>query len=85
MLKLGREGDSDSELASAFIEAVQKLIADVGIEPTVEKLARKDFNTIIAAAFKEANTTYAVPKYMSYDEAEQLLMALADTGMNLPK
>ncbi|ARU56719.1 iron-containing alcohol dehydrogenase [Oleiphilus messinensis] len=85
MLKLGREGDSDSELASVFIEAVQKLIADVGIEPTVEKLARKDFNTIIAAAFKEANTTYAVPKYMSYDEAEQLLMALAATGMNLPK
>ena len=77
MLDLGEEGDTNSELAREFIDAVKNLISEVGIEPTVSKLGPKDFNAIIAAAFKEANSTYAVPKYMSHDDAEQLLLALA--------
>ena len=76
-LGLERSGDSDMELAEKFIDAVRKLIQSVGIEPTVKKLKRGDFEAIIYAAFKEANATYAVPKYMSYDEADELLSRLS--------
>jgi len=77
MLGLGDTSQSEEVLAQAFVDGVRELISSVGIEPTVKQLSPKDFSGIIKAAFKEANSTYAVPKYMSYDDAEQLLIALA--------
>ncbi|TNC82439.1 MAG: alcohol dehydrogenase [Oleiphilus sp.] len=77
MLGLGQKGDSESRLAQAFIDAVRKLIEQVGIDPKVKQLSPRDFNPIIAAAFKEANSTYAVPKYMSFEDAEKVLLGLA--------
>lgn len=77
MLDLAKPNSSEGQQAQAFIDAVKALIADVGIETKVTKLRPKDFDAIIRAAFKEANSTYAVAKYMSYDEAEEVLYALA--------
>jgi len=76
-LDLAEEGDSELVLAEKFISAVTNLIRSLGIEPTVSELTPKDFTPIIRAAFKEANSTYAVPKYMSHDDAEQLLLGLS--------
>jgi alcohol dehydrogenase class IV len=76
-LDLGTEKETKAVLAAKFVDGVKALIAEVGIEPKVKKLTPRDFNEIIQAAFKEANSTYAVPKYMSYDDAEKVLLALA--------
>ncbi len=76
-LKLDKPGDSELKLANKVIQAVKDLIAEVGIDPTVPELSPKDFDDIIRAAFKEANSTYAVPSYMSYEEARELLTRLS--------
>ena len=76
-LKLGDEQDDELVLADLFITAVKDLIKSIGIEPTVPVIKKKDHSDIIREAFKEANSTYAVAKYMSYDEAEALLTKLS--------
>ncbi len=72
-LGLGGRHDTESTLADLFIGEVKQLIADLNIAATVPEIKRYDFDEIIRQAFKEANSTYAVPKYMSYDEAEVML------------
>lgn len=74
---LGEAGDSQAKLAGLFVTAVKDLIASVGIEAGVAELNASDYEAIISAAFKEANSTYAVPKYMGTDDAVALLDALA--------
>ena len=72
-LKLGTAEDSNKHLAEKLIHTVKALIAEIKIAPTIPQLEQKDYHEIIQAAFKEANSTYAVAKYMSYDEAIHLL------------
>jgi alcohol dehydrogenase len=82
VLKLEEAGDDELSLADKFIEAVRNLIREIGISPCVEELKKSDYSSIIRLAFKEANSTYAVAKYMSYDEAEELLDALGGNCRN---
>ena len=70
-------GDTNKHLADKLIFAVKELIAQINIEPTVPQIKKEDYNYIIQQAFKEANSTYAVAKYMSYDEAVLLLDRLS--------
>lgn len=72
-LGLGVAGDSDKDLAEKLVHAVKNMIQDIGIKPVIPQIKKQDYPQIIRQAFKEANSTYAVPKYMSYDEAEVLL------------
>jgi len=76
-LGLDEPGDSEIELAEKLISAVKALIDQLGIEPTVPQVKASDYSDIIQNAFKEANSTYAVSKYMSYDEAVSLLDGVA--------
>ena len=71
---------SDNEKAMAFIDAVESLIVGVGISLDVKELQLKDFSAIRRAAFKEANSTYAVPAYMSAEDGNQLLLRLAKSN-----
>lgn len=82
VIGLETAGDDALSLADKFIDAVKKLIQDVGIVPCVQELKKNDYGSIIRNAFKEANSTYAVAKYMSYDDAEELLDALAGNCSN---
>ena len=82
-LGLVEPGDTTLLQAERFIQAVRNLINEIGIEPTVTELEPKAFDEIIRAAFKEANATYAVPKYMSYEEAEQVLIGLSGRTTNI--
>ena len=82
-LGLAEPGDTELQLAERFIQAVRNLIAEIGIAPTIPALQPSAFDEIIRAAFKEANSTYAVPKYMSYDEAEQVLAGLSGHATNI--
>ena len=70
-------GASQKQNAQAFIDAVDELIHSVGIDAQVPQLQLKDFAGIRRAAFKEANSTYAVPAYMSAGEAQELLLSLS--------
>ena len=77
LLDLDEGCDSELQSAQCFIDAVSALIEEVGIEASVPDLKPQDFGGIIKNAFKEANSTYAVPKYMSYEDAEGVLLALS--------
>jgi len=78
-LGLEQNAESDLELAERLIVSVEDLIASIGIKPVIPALKESDFMSIISAAFKEANSTYAVAKYMSHEEAEALLFKLKGT------
>ena len=54
----------------------------MGIDPQIPALQLKDFPAIRRAAFKEANSTYAVPAYMSADDAQSLMLSLAKSKVN---
>jgi alcohol dehydrogenase class IV len=70
---IGESGSSDAELADAFIARIRKLNADMQIPETVKELKREDFDKIIDRAFSEAHGTYAVPRYLTRDDAKALL------------
>jgi alcohol dehydrogenase len=72
-LGLATPGDNDKQLAEKLVHAVKGLIREVNINPVIPQIKKEDYPRIIQNAFKEANSTYAVPKYMSYDEAVYLL------------
>jgi len=82
-LNLGKPGDSEDKLADKVIQAVKDLIAEVGIDPSVSELQPGHHEDIIRAAFKEANSTYAVPRYMSNEEADALLHQLSGRSTNI--
>lgn len=79
-LNLALPGDSEKHLAEKFIHAVKSLIKQLDINPVIPQIKKEDYSKIIQHAFKEANSTYAVPKYMSYDEAEELLDKIAGSS-----
>lgn len=70
---LKRGGESDAQLADAFIAHVRKLNAEFGIPTTVEKLKTSDIPAITDKALAEAHWTYAVPRYMDKPECEAFI------------
>lgn len=76
-LGLSKLGENEKHQAEKLIHAVKALIASLNIAPTVPQIKKEDYNSIIQHAFKEANSTYAVAKYMSYDEAVHLLDSIS--------
>ncbi len=80
---LGERNDCESVLAEAFIKHLKELIASLDIASTIPQIKRSDFPDIIQSAFKEANSTYAVAKYMSYDEAESMLSAISGRASDI--
>lgn len=83
LAKLGRvmgaakDTDSDAIAAQAFVDAVKQLIADLNINTQVPGIDPKHFDAMAKAAFKEAHSTYAVPKYMDKEECIQILQDIA--------
>lgn len=73
---IGENGASDAELADAFIARIRKLNAEMDIPESIKELKREDFDKIIDRAFAEAHGTYAVPRYMTRDDAMVLLEKL---------
>jgi len=70
---LGSASEAAGALARKFVKRVFELYAAVKLPPKCDALKRSDYPQIIKEAFKEANATYAVPKYMSRRNAEALL------------
>lgn len=70
---LKKGGESDSELADAFIARVRALNAEFGIPTQVEKLRASDIPAIADKALSEAYWFYAVPRYMDKPDIEAFL------------
>jgi alcohol dehydrogenase len=70
-------GFNDTMAAEFLITRVKALLVELKIDTQIRGIHRKDFPDMIKAAFAEAHGIYAVPKYMSHDEAHQILHALA--------
>ena len=67
------DGGNDTELAEAFIARIRAMNAEMGIPTVVEKLQKQDIPQIRKAAQWEAFTTYAVPRYLTDEQAEGLI------------
>ncbi len=73
------EGDTYSR-ARAFIDAVRRLSADIGIPTTLATLRAHDIPLLAQHAVKEAHCNYPVPRYMEQDDCEQLIRRLLPRG-----
>lgn len=81
LAKLAREielthSSNDREATDIFIQRIRSLLIELNINTTVQGIQAQDFPDMIEAAFTEAHGMYAVPKYMDYADAEQILMKL---------
>jgi alcohol dehydrogenase len=70
-------GFDDTMAAEFLITRVKALLVELKIDTQITGIDQNDFPEMIKAAFAEAHGIYAVPKYMSHDEAHQILQALA--------
>ena len=73
---IGEAGASDNQLADAFIARVREMNAAMDIPETIKDLQPADFDKIIDRAFAEAHGTYGVPRYMSREDATEMLAKL---------
>ena len=71
--ELGTKDDSPDILADRFIQRVFALYRDVELPEKCEQLKKSDYAAIITEAFQETNATYAVPRYLTREEAAALL------------
>ncbi|MDF2446068.1 MAG: iron-containing alcohol dehydrogenase [Moraxellaceae bacterium] len=70
---LAKGGESDAQLADAFIAHVRQLKADFGIPEGLKDLRADDIPAIAEAALAEAHLSYAVPRYMDQKTCEALI------------
>ena len=70
---LKKGGESNEQLADAFIAKIRAMNEEFGIPTKVEKLKASDIPAIATAALKEAHWTYAVPRYMDKPTCESVV------------
>jgi alcohol dehydrogenase class IV len=73
---IGKANASDDQLAEAFITHIRQMNADMDIPTTFKDLKREDFAKITDRALAEAHGTYGVPRYMSREDATEMLNKL---------
>ena len=77
---LKKGGESQEQLASAFIAKVRAMNAEFGIPTQVEKLKDADIPAITDKALSEAHTFYAVPRYMDVAECQAFIRQMLPTA-----
>ena len=76
---LKKGGESNEQLAEAFIAKVRTMNAAFGIPTQVEKLKESDIAAITDKALSEAHMFYAVPRYMDAPEFQGFLRQMLPT------
>jgi len=76
--RLGDEYQSDDVLFDLFIEGLKNLNTSLGLNNSLRCVNPQDVNSIIDGAMLEANTTYAVPRYMNGQEMKRFLARYLD-------
>ena len=83
--RVGRPGEADVDLARQFIESVEALNESLAIPRHLDALREEDIANLAAAACREADANYPVPRVMSRADCEALLReALPDTPRPRP-
>lgn len=77
---LKRGGESDEQLADAFIAKVRAMNADYGIPTQVDKLKESDIPAITLKAQDETFWFYAVPRYMDNATCENFIRQMLPTA-----
>lgn len=67
---IGLQGETEEELAKAFIQSIRDMNEKVGIPSKLEELRKEDCGELVRRAVKEGNPTYPVPDI--WEEAEFL-------------
>lgn len=67
---VGLQGNGNEEKATAFIQSVREMNAELEIPSQIEELRKEDFNELVKRAVKEGNPTYPVP--VIWEETEFL-------------
>jgi alcohol dehydrogenase len=70
---LKKGGESDAQLADAFIQRIRDMNREFGIPTQVEKLREEDIPEITGKALFEAHLYYAVPRYMDRPEMQDFI------------
>lgn len=73
---IGPSGGSDKELAQAFIAKIREMNQKFGIPTHLEALKKSDVPDIAKAALSEARFTYAVPRYMDMQKAQDVIVKM---------
>ena len=73
---VGEPGDSDEALASKFIDAIAQMNQRMGIPTTIAALQASDIPLIVKRALAEAHPAYPVPRIMTPQECEALVIQL---------
>lgn len=76
LVEIGNPGDSDRELAIAFIDAITEMRKEMELPLQPKELKAHDVPGIIEEALKEAGGLYPVPRYMSADEIRPIVNGL---------
>jgi alcohol dehydrogenase class IV len=74
---VGREGESDSQLAHSFIKAIRDLRTEVGIPDHSELIRREDYDYIADLAVAEG-AGYPVPRLLDKDSVIAILTHITD-------
>jgi alcohol dehydrogenase class IV len=77
---LKKGGESEAQLADAFIAKVRAMNADFGIPTQVDKLKESDIPAITDKALSEAHMFYAVPRYMDVAECQGFIRQMLPQG-----
>ncbi len=77
---LKKGGESNAQLADAFIAKVRAMNADYGIPTQVDKLKEADIPAITDKALSEAHMFYAVPRYMDRPECQAFIRQMLPAG-----
>jgi alcohol dehydrogenase class IV len=74
---LSSSGESEASNARAFVAAVRRLNASLGIPERIDQLTPSEIPDLAERAIDEAQGTYPVPKYMSVADCSAILKAAA--------
>lgn len=74
--ELAAATSSDQVAADTLVERIRAMNQDFQIPDTLKTLRREDIPAIAKAARAEARFTYAVPRYLSQQQAEKLIARL---------
>lgn len=67
---------TDAAAAASLLHNVQALLQQLNIPTQLATIQASDFEPMIEKAFMEVHGTYAVPRYMTAEQARQILTAI---------
>ena len=75
---IGLAGESEEELAQAFISKIRELSASMGIPETIPEIREEDVSELAAGAEAEGNPAYPVPEIWTRRRFERVLRRVGD-------